>query len=80
MTGRGVLLDINGPVDLLVPDGRLVVAVDHVQLHLHVGVQRRAAPVRRADPDREFGPLIHKYGGNICTGKIMGAKGAIHSS
>ena len=65
MTGRGVLLDINGPVDLLVPDGRLVVAVDHVQLHLHVGVQGGPAPVRRADPDREFGPLTHKHMGII---------------
>ena len=42
-----VLLDIDGSVDRLVPHGRLVRAVHHVDLHLHRPRQRRGPPVLR---------------------------------
>ena len=42
-----VLLDVDGPVDDLVPDGRLVGPVHHVDLHLHRPGQRRRAQVLR---------------------------------
>jgi hypothetical protein len=61
MPGRGVLFDIDGPVGGLVPDGRLVVPVHDVQLHLHLGVQQGGAAVARAHMEFEFCPLKQQH-------------------
>ena len=49
----GVLLDIDGPVGPLLPHGRLVVAVDNVELNINIGVEGRRAAVRRPHADHE---------------------------
>jgi hypothetical protein len=45
LADRRVLLDVNGAVHGLVPDGRLVRAVDHVDLYLDCSRQRGRAAV-----------------------------------
>ena len=57
VAGCRVLFDVHRPIHVVVPHGRLVVAVHHVQLDVHVRVQRRVAAVRGAHADSEFFPL-----------------------
>ena len=54
-----VLLDIDGSVDRLVPHGRLVRAVDHVDLHLDSPRERRRAAVLGYRLQLVRGALFH---------------------
>ena len=79
----GVLLDIDGPVGPLLPHGRLVVAVDNVELNINIGVEGRRAAVRRPHADHE--PLFLWLRGRrsmgdrqIKLGVERGKRGASH--
>ena len=53
-----VFFNINGPVTLLVPDGRLVVPVHDNQLDLDVGVKGRSPAVAGPHSENELSPLV----------------------
>jgi hypothetical protein len=61
--GRGVFLDIDGTVDVLVPNGRLVIPVHDVKFNLHLGIQRGGAAVASSHVKFELCPL--QGGGNM---------------
>ena len=58
MTRHGILLHIDGPIILLVPNGRLVVPVHHNQLDLNVGMKGRSATVAGPHSENELSPLV----------------------
>jgi hypothetical protein len=46
-----IFLDIDWSIGLLFPNGRFVVAIDHVELHFHVGMEAGGAPIGGSDYD-----------------------------
>ena len=58
MARHGILLHIDGPIILLVPNGRLVVPVHHNQLDLNVGMKGRSATVAGPHSENELSPLV----------------------
>ena len=59
-----VFFNINGPVTLLVPDGRLVVPVHDVQFDVDVRVESFVATVAGTNSESESGSLKIVEGGN----------------
>ncbi len=57
-TRLGVLFNVNGPVGLLLPDGRLIISVNNIELNINIGVERRVAAVGGAHAEPELGVLI----------------------
>ena len=64
MARRGILLHIDGPIVLLVPNGRLVVPVHNVQFHINIRVERFVAAVTGTNSESESGSLKIVEGGN----------------
>ena len=58
MARHGILLHIDGPIILLVPNGRLVVPVHHNQLDLNVGMKGRSPTVAGPHSENELSPLV----------------------
>lgn len=54
---RGILFNVNGSIDLLLPKRRLVIAVDDLELNVDVGMEGRGAPIRGPDLDAVPGTL-----------------------
>ena len=53
----GVLFNIDGPVGLLLPDGRLIISVNDIEFNINIGVERWGAAVGRANPKPVLGVL-----------------------
>ena len=60
---RGILFNVNGSIDLLLPKRRLVIAVDDFELDVDVGMEGRAAPVGGPHLDAVPGSLGPDKGG-----------------
>ena len=58
MTRHGILLHIDRPIILLVPNGWLVVPVHHNQLDLDVGMKGRSSTVAGPHSENELSPLV----------------------
>ena len=58
MTRHGILLHIDRPIILLVPNGWLVVPVHHNQLDLDVGMKGRSPTVAGPHSENELSPLV----------------------
>ena len=58
MARHSILLHIDGPIVLLVPNGRLVVPVHHDQFDLDVGVQGRSPTIAGPHSENELSPLV----------------------
>ena len=58
MTRHGILLHIDRPIILLVPNGWLVVPVHHNQLDLDVGMKGRPSTVAGPHSENELSPLV----------------------
>ena len=58
MARHSILLHIDGPIVLLVPNGRLVVPVHHDQFDLDVGVQGRPPTIAGPHSENELSPLV----------------------
>ena len=58
MARHGILLHIDGPIVLLVPNGGLVVPVHDNQLDLDVGMKGRSPAVAGPHSENELSPLV----------------------
>ena len=58
MARHSILLHIDGPIVLLIPNGRLVVPVHHDQFDLDVGVQGRPPTIAGPHSENELSPLV----------------------
>ena len=58
MARHSILLHIDGPIVLLIPNGRLVVPVHHDQFDFDVGVQGRSPTIAGPHSENELSPLV----------------------
>ena len=58
MARHSILLHIDGPIVLLIPNGRLVVPVHHDQFDLDVSVQGGSPTIAGPHSENELSPLV----------------------